>query len=657
MRFVLLFLIVLLPTSGLIAQGSDVSKAQKLMEQAQEYIRLKKFDKAEKSLVNSLKAAPSYPDAYSTLGFFYVSKHQYTKAAEVFEQAAKSCPKCATTFALPLAEALCKSQQYNQAAEILNNWAKPKDLKPELEKQYNRLKANIQYGKYAATHVHEEQPVNMGPAINSRYDEYFPSITPNDSVLVFTRKTSGIDEDFYKAHRDSCGGWFLARDMGSPPNSIQQEGAQFLSADGHYLFFMRCGNRSENGWEAGGCDLYFSYTEEDGWSQPVAFGATINTTGYEGMPTLSSDNRELFFVSGKEGGYGGMDIWVTRFEDGLWQIPENLGPEINTPFDETAPFIAPDNSTLYFTSNGHPGVGGNDIFRSERNAAGLWQHPVNLGLPINSAYEDVSFCISADGRKGYFSSNRPEGVGGMDMYEVQMPQVLQPKPVTFVVGSVYDSISREPVTYAQVEFSDVETGEKIYHFVSNRGDGTYMGAVNLNRKMAVRAYRIGYLEILDTLEYSSVNTGKPDTLNFPLLPNAYVRFLEEQKQEEERAKIIDSTLLIVRFQKNEIAINEATKQELKWLLITANRDDVEFHINGYTDNTGKTHINEEVSFARARALADCLKAEGVPEDKLRLQGWADANPVAPNDTEENRNLNRRVELIMHKIQPVTATQE
>src|SRR5690606_29912306 len=145
---------------------------------------------------------------------------------------------------------LCRAQQYEQAEAVLNQWNKPQPMHPDLKRQYEQTRKNIQYGKFALHAKPTDVPINMGPGINSPFDEYFPSINHDDSTLVFTRKTNGIDEDFYKAHRDSCGGWFLARDMGAPPNSSDQEGAQMLSADGHYLFFMRCGNRSVNGWEA-----------------------------------------------------------------------------------------------------------------------------------------------------------------------------------------------------------------------------------------------------------------------------------------------------------------------------------------------------------------------------------------------------------------------
>ena len=167
----------------------------------------------------------------------------------------------------------------------------------------------------------------------------FPWISHDQRTLYFTRRMNNTDEDFFTTSVDSCGGWFTGTNMGSPPNTLNQESAQMISADGHYLFFMQCENRSINGWGQGGCDLYMAYRADSVWSVPQSFGATINTPGYEGMPCLSVDNRDLYFVSDRAGGFGGLDIWIAKFRNGLWQQPVNAGSQINTAGNETAPFL------------------------------------------------------------------------------------------------------------------------------------------------------------------------------------------------------------------------------------------------------------------------------------------------------------------------------
>ncbi len=636
MRNLVLFVVVFCCVHRAHAQGVISGRGQRLLNKAQEYVKKHRPDEAIASLEKCIKQAPGFADAYITLGMLYCDKRQYAKAADVFKQASQSCPSCTHAFALPLAKVLCRAQQYEQAAAVLYSWQRPANMNPQLKQEYERLNRNVQFGKYALNAAHTKQPENMGPRINSKYDEYFPSIGHDDSVIVFTRRTGGVDEDFYRAERDSCGGWLIARDLGSPPNSSQQEGAQMLSADGHYLFFMRCGNRSVNGWDAGGCDLYFSYTEKEGWSQPVPFGATINTPGYEGMPSLSSDNRELFFVSDREGGMGGKDIWVSRFQDGLWQIPENLGPEVNTPFDETAPFIASDNKTLYFTSDGHPGMGGNDIFYSKR-VNGHWQRPENMGYPFNTAFDEVSACISPDGKKAYLASDRDSGMGNMDLYEVEIPEQARPEAYTYVFGISYDSLDKKRLTYAQIEWSDAETGEKLFHYQSNRGDATYMASVPLNRKYALHVYRAGYADYDDTVSFSASHILVPDTLNFPLLSFNY------------SPPLYDTLLGRFHFVRNNILLSDSDQVQLKAMVAPyLDQPLAEFFVNGYTDDTGTPVINEDLSNARARTISEWLRSYGINEDKIHSQGWADANPLVPNDSEENRLANRRVELIVRK---------
>ncbi|WP_205529343.1 OmpA family protein [Taibaiella koreensis] len=618
------------------AQGIVTPKAQRLYSRAQECIRLHRSTEAETLLQKCLREAPNFTDAYTALGMLYCDNGQYSKAADVFRQASGACPSCTQAFVLPLARALCQARQYEQASSVLDQWKRSAALSPSLKGEYDRLRQNAQFGKYAVNARPTDTPINMGARINSVYDEYFPSVSIDDSTLVFTRRTNGVDEDFYIAQRDSCGGWFIARDMGSPPNSGMQEGAQMRSADGHYLFFMRCGNRSENGWEAGGCDLYFSYTKDAGWSQPVPFGATINTPGYEGMPALSCDNKELYFVSDRVGGYGGKDIWVSRFENGLWQVPENLGPEVNTPFDETAPFIASDNQTLYFVSDGHPGLGGNDIFYS-RKKKDKWQRPENMGYPFNTPFDDVSLCLSADGRKAYLASNREGGLGNMDLYEVRMPETAQPEPYTYVFGIAYDSLDKRRLNYAQIEWSDAETGEKLYHYQSNRGDASYMASVLLHRKYGLHVYRVGYADYNDTISFTTAHVLAPDTLNFPLLDFNY------------SPPLYDTLLARFYFLRSNVQLSDSDQAQLKAMIAPyLEQTRVEFFVNGYTDDSGTPAINEELSSARARTLASLLGAMGIGDDKIHIQGWADADPIAPNDSEEHRQQNRRVEIVLRK---------
>lgn len=648
MRFFSFLIFFIFLHGALFAQSDKEAKAEKLFFNAQSFIKKNRDDKAEKELLKAIDESPQYSPAYAELGNLYCRQQQFSKAADIFKQAEKSCKNCANAFALPLATMLCNAQQYAQAEAVLASWSFP-NLKNEKIPELSRLKANIQFGKYASTHTWDTAPVNLGLRINSEYDEYFPTASPDDSTLYFTRRTGGVDEDFYIAGRDSCddGAWLSARDMGSPPNSSHQEGAQYISADGHYMFFMQCDNRSDNGWEAGGCDLYFSYTDSTGWSQPVPFGYTINTTAFEGMPSLSSDNKEMFFVSDRPGGYGGKDIWVAKFEDGLWQIPQNLGPDINTPFDETAPYIAADNKTLYFTSDGLPGMGGNDIYMAKRNPNGTWQAPVNIGYPFNTAYNEVSFCITADGRKGYMASDRPGGFGKMDLYEIALPEALRPEKYTYVVGKVYDSITKERVPYAQLEWNDTTIGVNIYQFQANKGDATYMSAIAVGKPFAISVHRGGYRDYNDTLIFNQENIVHPDTLDFALLPYDYDL---DQQSEMKDTIASDSLLFTFYFREKDTTLTQFYQQQLVSFVQSHLQDSVTYWINGYADDGSNTIINEQMANGRAVTVAHFMEWSGIDKANIHVQGWGDANPIAPHDTEEQRNLNRRAEVIIRRPQ-------
>lgn len=637
MRIALLvFLLIVLISSPVRAQQSLFEKkGQKDFSKAVLYEMHHQYDKAIQYYERSIRKSPDQSMAYEALAKLYRVQQNFKDAAKTLNR----CTSCSATSRLTLAEDFFKSGDYNKALQTLDQLPgglpKSDDAKRKLLEEDIRLATNLQSSNRIPDS--SEIPKNLGERINSVFDEFSPSINLDDSVMVFTRKTNGVDQDFYLAHRDSCGGWLEARPLGSPPNSPSQEGSQMLSADGHYLFFTRCENTSPDGWAYGGCDLYFSYDVPGGWSQPIPFGPTINTTAYEGMPSLSPDNKVLYFVSDRPGGYGGKDIWMSRFEDGLWQIPENLGPEINTAGDETAPWIAADNQTLYFTSNGHPGLGGNDLYLSRKGAGGKWGKPIDLGYPINSPSDDVSMNVTNDGQKAYFASNRAGGTGGMDIYEVRLPEALQPQPRTFVYGIVKDSISGHRLPLSVLTWTNVRTGDTLAQYESNRGDASFISPFPVNTELALEVSRYGYLDVTDTFCFRSQKVFPPDTLNIALLPFNY------------QPPLTDTNLLTVYFGKNSFSLDDSSIQRIKKVIAPFEAGSYNtFFVNGFTDTTGLSSINEDISQRRAHSVGEILLQMGVPADKIQEQGWSDSSPVGSNETETGRSLNRRAVLVLRR---------
>lgn len=627
-------IVILLISTSLITNAQVPDGAAMHYNEALRLRKNKADSTAYLTMQKAINTYRGYAAAYSTMGEWYFTDRKYDNAVDIFVQASKNCKDGNTAFALPLARSLLYALKPAQALQLIVSYGNNSK-----NKEWEKLRRQGRFMQDAMNNMLKDTVYNMGVRINTRYPEMYPSISADTQHLYFTRKVKNVDMDFYHTTIDSCGGWFTGRNLGSPTNTPNHEAAQTISADGHYLFFMRCDNRSENGWDQGGCDLYMSYTADTNWSVAQSFGATINTPAYEGMPCLSPDNRDLYFVSDKEGGYGGLDIWVSRFEDGLWQMPRNLGPQINTAGDETAPFIHIDNRTLYFSSNGLTGMGGSDLFYSRRVNDTTWGQPTNMGYPINTPDNENSISITIDGKKAYLSSDRDSLEGNYDIYETMLAPHLQPVPIAVLKGHTYDSLTKQRLNYASVNILDAATGEKLYRFVTNRGDASFMITLPIGKKYAYDAYRIGYMSMQDTLSLIGYDNKVTEPLNYsiPMLPQGY------------QAPIHDSQILTVHFPINSASLSDSAKTLIQdammpWLETSG----YVVLINGYTDNTGTPIINEELSTMRAKLVADEIMTYGIDEYSVNWQGWGEANPQASNDTEIGRDLNRRVEVIIRR---------
>ncbi len=615
--------------------GQVVLNADKLYNEALKLKAKKQHKAAYQRMNDAIRANSGFKDAYSKLGEWYYTDHNYNKAIEVFTSASQKCKNGYNTFALPLAKAYLGNYQPTQALQLIVS----RSIGTDKNSIWHKLKANGRFMQQAMNNRWKDTARNMGIRINTPYPEMYPSISADTQTLYFTRSVNNIDEDFFRSTIDSCGGWFTAKNLGTPANTLDQEASQFISADEHYLFFMRCENRSENGWERGGCDLYMAYTvhKDSNWSVPQSFGATINTPAYEGMPCLSADNRELFFVSNKEGGYGGLDIWVSTFENGLWQEPRNLGPEINTAGNETSPFLHIDNNTLYFASDGHVGLGGIDLYTAQRVKDTIWSSVKNLGIPFNSPADDNSICITVDGQRALWASDRDSVTGNFDLYEMKMPEALRPTPVVKIKGIAYDSLTKDKLNYASIYIRDPLTGNDIYHFTSNRGDASYMITLPKGKQYGYYADRIGYLAMEGTITVPDADSINEMAYNIALLPQDY------------QAPINDSLILTLNFPINSKDLTDSAKSFISdaiapWLMDSG----FQIIVNSYTDNTGTPIINEELSYTRARLVAESIADCGILPEYIRYAGWGEAAPVASNDSEEGRFANRRVEVIIRR---------
>jgi len=305
-----------------------------------------------------------------------------------------------------------------------------KTLTNQMGDEYDETMRQLSKTQMASESYKAPQEVivrNLGENINSPYPDYAPFITPDEQSLYFTSRRPNLEhperdpygfpfEDIYVSNKRK-GKWEQAENIETPVNSSIHDACLGFSKDGQIMYIYRTEPDMISG------DIYISKFENTQWSIPRKYTKALNYPySTEASLTITQDEQTIYFSSDRAGGYGGKDLYrITRLPNGQWSLPLNLGAWINTPYDEDAPYVALDGRTLYFSSKGHEGLGDYDIYVTHMDSNGIWQQPKNLGYPINTVFNDIFFIQSYDGKTNYFSSDRPEGLGSMDNYEIQFP--------------------------------------------------------------------------------------------------------------------------------------------------------------------------------------------------------------------------------------------
>jgi outer membrane protein OmpA-like peptidoglycan-associated protein len=480
---------------------------------------------------------------------------------------------------------------------------------------------------------------NLGPAVNSPYPEYLPSLTADGRRLYFTSRrpqagkepsplTGGYDEDLYWCERDENGRWQPAQPLGPPINSDRNEGAAFFSADGQWAFITLC-DRADG---LGSCDIYFSELDGDRWLPPKNLGPAVNSSAWESHPSLTHDRKRLYFASSRPGGQGGSDIWYTEWKNGAWHPPINIGPPINTPGDEYSPMIAADGRTLYFASDYHPGMGGMDLFVSYLSDTG-WTTPKNLGYPLNTPGDEQTLCVDAAGRIGYVALERPEGLGKQDIYAFSLwPEIQPQRAASYVRGFVYDSLTKAPLA-ARVRIVDLELRDTIRALTSNRVTGEFVTSLPLRSRYALLAEAPGYLfysQHFDLRESDQayelrVPLEKPRKGSTIRLRNVFFEFDRADIKPESEVELLEVVRLL--------------QAHPKWKV----------EVQGHTDSVGTAMYNQQLSQRRAEAVRQFLIERGIKAERIQARGYGSSRPIAPNTTEEGRALNRRTEILFIEV--------
>ncbi len=511
--------------------------------------------------------------------------------------------------------------------------------KPENTLNHHKAKYKIRYAKeqvnLQSAKILMKPPVKLSDKINSMYNDYAPVADPTGTKLYFTsRRKGGIskedsdaeqgDEDIYFIEKTGEV-WGEPKLMPEPINTDKMEGIDFISADGQLIGFT-----SSRDGGIGSSDIYLSTLEGNQWTPQVNIGNVVNGDDWDSNSTISSDGNRIILASSRNGGYGHIDLYMTEKNIfGDWGPLMNLGGIINTPQNETNPFLSQDGKTLYFASDGHPGYGSYDIFKTVFED-GKWTVPVNLGRPLNTPGRDDYFTIGGSGEKGYFSSYDNNGKNS-DIYEIEIPEEMRPQPTVIVEGVVTNAKTKALVGgYVMVE--DINTAELIAVSKSNSATGKYLVVLPAGKTYSVSANKEGFFfhsELFDIPATAKFKTIKKDI---------------ELKPIEKGAKIVLNNIF---FETGKATLTSQSRVELeKAIDLMKTNLSMIIEVGGHTDNVGDDAFNMKLSHERAKSVREYLVSGGIVSERVQAKGYGESNPVATNDTEDGRKSNRRTEFII-----------
>ncbi len=613
--------------------SSKNKKAIKLFSKAFDFYQAYKYKKAEDAALQAIDRDEKFKEPYYLLSDIYSETNQNEKKINILSKLIENekTPTPAALFILGKTElSEGKYAAARQHLEMLND-------KSSFKAQAKRLLPRCQFGIEAMQHPEEFSPQNLGESVNSKYNEYLPAITADETMLIYTRLlpyNKIMQEDFYLAQKKDPKA--LKYEPSAPLfhlNTPANEGAQSLSADGKSLYFVSCQDEhfpTPHGKSYGGCDIYVSYKRKNRWTKPKNLGSPVNTKYWESQPSFSADGKTLYFASNRPGGKGKTDIWKSTLQDdSTWSAPENLGDIVNTSGHEKSPFIHPDNRTLYFSSDGHPGMGKLDLFVSKKIGTNQWSQPQNLGYPINTHNEEMGLIVNARGNKAFFASSQKSEFGGMDLYSFTLSKKNRPEPVTYVAGKVYDKITGKNLS-AQIKLIELKTEDLINHSESDKSTGKFLVCLPSGKEYAFHVSKPGYLFFSENFSLPRQSDSlKTYTYNIALSP-----IVAGQK----------TILRNVFFSFDSEKLDPKSYAELDKLKIFLEKNpELHVEISGHTDNIGKENYNQTLSLKRAKSVVNYLIKKGIDKKRMQYKGYGSTQPLAKNNDEDGRKKNRRTE--------------
>lgn len=577
------FVVFLLLICPLLLMGQNDAPWKK----AESLIRTGNTREAFSILTGVIKKEPNNRLILRLLGDIYFQEGNYRLSTLFYQQALEKSENPDPSLLLLLGRSLHKGHHFEEAIEVLNQCLNATKNKSEIQ----NLIRQCERGKELMAVPLEVKISNPGEKINSALPDYQPFVTADYQQIFFTRKSGDKEEIFHSQNR---GIWEKSQALPPPVSTAKGERCLGISPDGQTLFLQKPERRG---------DIYFTEFRDGAWSVPRAF--PHNSAGTESSVCLSADGKKLFFVSDRS---GNKDIFLCRRSGNTWGKPQKMGKHINTNQDEESPWLDPDGKFLYFSSKGHETIGGYDIFKAEPDKPG--QKPRNLGYPINSASDDLYFCLLPDEKTAFYSSKREGGFGEEDIYTISL-SASRPGQVVLFKGTVSEP-SGLPVD-AQIQITDLSANQVVAKVKANPETGTFVNLLQSGKSYAVLIEKEGYLFYSDLLN-----------LEDGAQPQDLIREIKMQKL----LPGVVLTLNNVFFDPGKSSLKKESSPELQRIVtILRKNPGLVVEISSHEEKGGIEEVNQKLTENRAQAIVDYLVATGIKATRLISKGYGSSKPL------------------------------
>lgn len=636
-----------------------------LIANGDKFYSKKDYKHALESFLAAYALNPDDASVNFKIGLTYLYSETKSKAASYIDKAYRLNPAVNPDIDYHLGIAFQNTNEFRKAIEHFERFKKKKkELGSIADERIAECHIADSLSQMELNVVIE----NLGPVINTPYNDYSPIISADGNTLIFTSnrtddpakaKANANFEDIYVATRQG-NTWSEPKLIGANINIKYNDAAASLSPDGKTLFLY---------YEEGEGDIYTSRLEGGEWSKPKALNKNINTALFwETCASVSADGKKLYFASNRPGGIGELDLYVSELDSkGDWGKAVNLGPVVNTAENEDSPFIHHDGVTLYFSSDGHPTLGNSDIF-STVYQNNKWTKPENIGWPLNSWEYDGFFTLSPDKKKGYFSTVKEGGLGDADLYSIDfLEPKYKPKPkpaaatpavvaektkteipkaeefidpsiaskkaskvITLLKGKVIDENSAAPLA-AVISLIDNANNKVVAKINSNPITGEFELVIPHGGNYGVATEKSGYL-------FNSINFNLPAFADYQEIDTHIIMV-----KAEVGSKVVLKNIFFDVGKADLRPESIAEVENIHELLV--GNPGLRVQINGHTDNSGNAAGNKTLSLKRATAVVNYLAEKGIAASRLTAKGYGSDRPIVSNDDEEGgREINRRTEI-------------